>query len=210
MKRSMMIAAALLALASWVRAEEPLVMRHKLGVGFDKIAGATPTTPFLSVVDAPNALALRYWLNEKVALELQASASTNTQPSSTTGTAGTASKAFGVGLQGKYVISRPHELLLTQLAAGFSVGSFSQGPEPADKNNPSQTTSTISVWVGTGFEAFLPWWRALSIEGQVRLRVQSTETKTEGGTQQFTQSGSSIGFQGDGFSPLNLSIHYYF
>ena len=73
----------------------------------------------------------------------------------------------------------------------------------------NQTIGTFSLYVGPGFEYFMPFLRSASVEGSVRLRVSSTQSKSDQGSQ-AAQSSSAIDISGNGFSPMNLSLHYYF
>jgi hypothetical protein len=72
-----------------------------------------------------------------------------------------------------------------------------------------QTTSTFGLGVGVGFEAFLPFWDDLSIEGNVLANFSSSQTKLENSTQ-AAQSGSSLSIDSSGFTPLNVGLHLYF
>ena len=79
-------------------------------------------------------------------------------------------------------------------------------PGPFRLGDPERLRALV---VGAGFEAFLPYWDSLSVEGSVGLNFSSSQTKTDGGTQ-AAQSGSSLGISGSGFNPLNVAIHLYF
>lgn len=205
MKRLMIAAAMLLGFA--LHAEEgPLQLKGKLGIGLDSMPGLTLQQASIlgALVKTPDTLVVRYWLSEKFSLEAQLAASYSSQPAATTGTAST--RTFGVGLAAKWNFKRPTETSLAQLVLGIDHASISQGP---DSNGATQTIATTSLYVGPGFEYFMPFLRSASVEGSLRLRVSSTESKSDKGSQ-AAQSSSAIDLSGNGFTPLNLSIHYYF
>jgi len=217
--------AALLLAAPSLRAEEaqapaaapaaaepaPLAMKGKVGIGVGSMPGLGPTQLpiFSQVVSQPDAVSVRWWVSDKVALEALVACNVTSAPSSGSGTAQSSNFAGGFGLGAKWNFKRS-ERALGQLLVGFSDAFYGQGP---DSSGASTTNNTFSLYVGPGFEVFMPFLKNLSLEGNIRLRVNTVSTKTEGGSagsNQAAQSSTAFGFFGEGFTPLALSMHYYF
>ncbi len=191
-------------------AEGNLPLAGQWGVGFDTIPGASAGTGLLPGLAQPNAVSLRHWFNEKFALEGKLAFSATSQPTGVSGTSVTS--AWGVGTQMKYNIARPSQWLLAQFLGGASLAQLGQSsttPGTPVSSDTGATTTTFNIMVGLGFEAFVPVWQSLSLEGSIGLNVGSVQTKSAGAAQ-ATQSSSSIGINGNGFTPLNVAIHYYF
>lgn len=201
MKKMMLVAAALLlagqAYSKTVRRAEPVEtdsgrteistgMAGKWGVGFDTIPGAsTGGSPMVPTFGSANALNLRYWRNDAWCLEgLLALAVSNSAVSES---------IFGVGVGAKYNFRKPVDDVLVQMLGRASF---------ATDNAASVNISTIALWVGTGFEAFIPAWRAISVEGNVGLGFIS-QSRPGVNTTVF-------GINGNGFAPVSVAIHYYF
>ncbi len=179
------------------------------GVGFDSIPGASAGSGLVPGISTANALALRYWVNDRFSMEGKLALSVTSQPAGVSGTSTTG--AWGLGTQMKYNIARPTTYLLAQFLGGVSLaqlGQTSNGVNPSG-DPVGQTTTTLNIMVGVGFEAFVPVWRALSLEGNVGLNISSVQAHSAGSAQ-ATQSSSSLGINGAGFTPLNVAIHYYF
>lgn len=181
------------------------------GVGFDSIPGASAGTGLVPGLAAPNALAVRYWINERLCWDGLVAVNLNSQPAGGAGStgvpAGTDQKAFGVGTLMKFNMKRPTPWLLAQAIGRASLASLQQVSNNGAGNG--QTTSTFGLGVGVGFEAFLPFWDDLSIEGNVLANFSSSQTKLENSTQ-AAQSGSSLSIDSSGFTPLNVGLHLYF
>jgi hypothetical protein len=218
MKFGTSILAVLLLAAPALRAEdaaapaaEPVAMKGKIGIGVGTMPGLGPTQLpiFSQVISQPDAVSLRWWVSDKVGLEALLAYNQTSAPSSGSGTAASVNYAGGIGLGAKWNFKRS-ERALGQLLVGFSVASYGQGP---DSTGATTSNNTFSLYVGPGFEVFMPFLKNLSLEGSVRLRVNTLGTKTEGGpagSNQAAQSSTSLGFFGEGFTPLALSMHYYF
>jgi hypothetical protein len=180
------------------------------GVGFDSIPGASTGTGLVPGLAAPNALAVRYWVSERFSWDGLVAVNLNSQPSNGAGAtgvpAGSDQKAFGAGTVMKYVIKRPTPWLLGQVLGRVSLASLQQ---LSNTGAGGQTTSTFGVGAGLGFEAFLPFWDDLSVEGSITALFNSSQTKVEGSAQ-AAQSGSSLAIDAAGFTPLNVGIHLYF
>lgn len=181
------------------------------GLGFDNIPGASAGTGLVPGLATPNAVAIRYWVHERLSWDGLLALDISSQPAGGTGApgvpAGTDQRGYGVGTVLKFNAKRPTPWLLAQVLARASLASLSQVQN--DGSNNGQTTTTFGLGLGAGFEAFLPAWDSLSVEGSVGLNFSSSQTKTDGGTQ-AAQSGSSLGISGSGFNPLNVAIHLYF
>ena len=181
------------------------------GLGFDNIPGASAGTGLVPGLADPNAAAIRYWINEQLAWDGLLALDLSSQPSGGSGApgvpAGTDQRGYGVGTVLKFNVKRPTPWLLAQVLARASLASLTQAQNNGSNNG--QTTTTFGLGVGAGFEAFLPYWDSLSVEGSVGLNFSSSQTKLEG-PGQVAQSGSSLGISGSGFTPLNVSVHLYF
>lgn len=186
------------------------VLTGRWGIGFDQIPGASAGTGLVPGLASPNAMAIRYWISERLAWDGLLALDTSSQPASGPGApgvpAGTDQRGYGVGTVIKFNAKRPTPWLLAQILARASLASLNQMQN--DGSNNGQTTTTFGLGLAAGFEAFLPAWDSLSVEGSVGLDFSSSQTKVEGG--QAAQSGSSFGIKGNGFTPLNVSVHLYF
>lgn len=209
------IFAILIALsgAASARAEDTQ-LTGRWGIGFDTIPGASTQANLISALAAPNALAVRYWVNEKLAWEGQLASAFNSQPPSSVGgaslTSGTEQRAWGLGTGIKVNAKPTPRYLLPQYIGKVSLGQASQQTQGSNGTPPDVlTTTTFTLFVGGGFEAFIPVWPDLSVEGSVGLQLSSSQTKVEGSTL-AAQTGSSLGVTGAGFSPINVSVHLYF
>lgn len=178
------------------------------GIGFDSIRGASTNTGLITGLATPNALAVRYWVNERLAWDGLLALDLSSLPAGSGGvTAGTDQRGFGVGTVIKWNVKRPTPWLLAQLLCRASLAQLQQVSNSGGTSG--QTTSTFGLGLGAGFEAFLPFWEALSVEGSVGLDFSSSQIKTDGSTQ-AAQSGSTVSVGANGFTPLNVALHLYF
>lgn len=226
MKRIVLLLFACVLASSALRAEEmelqvPLTptptpapgphLTGRWGVGFDSIAGASTGTGLIPGLSTPNAVAVRYWINERLAWDGLVALDLSSQPSGGPGTtgvpAGTDQRGYGAGTVIKFNLKRPTPWLLAQAIGRASLASLSQLQN--DGSNNGQTTTTLSLGVGLGFEAFFPVWDSLSVEGNLGFNFSSSQTKPEG-PGQVAQSGSSFGINSSGFTPTSVSVHLYF
>ncbi len=194
---------------------EDTQLTGRWGLGFDTIPGASvQTNNLFTALAAPNALSLRYWVNERLAWEGLLAAAFNSQPPTSIGgstlNAGTDQRSWGLGTGIKVNAKPTPRYILPQFIGKASMGQSSQQSQ-ATASTPATTvtTSTVTLFVGGGFEAFIPVWPDLSVEGSVGLQLSSTQTKVDGSTQ-AAQTGSSLGVAGYGFSPINVAVHLYF
>lgn len=180
-------------------------LAHRWGFGLDSIPGAT-SNPLGGLVAEPNAVALRWWASNRLGFDLLgALSSSSLQQGASSSATGNGGDVFGVGLAVKYNLSEPSKDLLAQLLARGSYASAQLS------DNGGQLDST-AVFVGAGFEAFVPGWEWLSLEGSAGVTLSSQDLKPSGATTATTatQSNSTISLGGSGFSPVNVSIHVYF
>jgi hypothetical protein len=193
----------------------PLKLGGRWGIGFDTIPGASTNASLgASVVpglSSPNALAVRYWVTEGFCWDGLVTVNLSSQPPGGNGAAGvpagTDERAFGVGTRMKLNLKRPTRWLLAQAVGRASLASLQQLDNTG--SGGGNTTTTFGLGVGLGFEAFLPFWDALSVEGAILADFNSSQTKVSGSSQ-AAQSGSSLSIDADGFTPLNVGIHLYF
>lgn len=186
-----------------------LRLTGRWGFGFDSIPGASTGTGWLPGFASPNALAIRYWINESLAWDGLLAAELSSRPEGGAGGGGLGGgaerRAWGVGTVFKVNLRRPTRWLLVQGLARASLAQLRDQVAGA----PGQTTTTFAVGAAAGFEAFLPLWDALSVEGSVGLDFSSSQIKADG-VEQAAQSGSSLRVGANGFTPLSLAIHLYF
>lgn len=202
-------------LASAPVAQSPSAQGPRLaghwGIGFDSIPGASTGTGLVPGLAAPNALAVRYWVTERFSWDGLLAVNLNSQPAGGGGStgvpAGTDQKAFGAGTVMKLNLKRPTPWLLAQAVGRASLASLQQVSN--NGAGTGQTTTTFGLGVGLGFEAFLPFWDSLSVEGNILADFSSSQTKLEGPSQ-AAQSGSSLSIDSSGFTPLNVGLHLYF
>jgi hypothetical protein len=163
-------------------------LEGKWGIGFDTVPGASsggePLAPGLGTA---NALDVRYWRTDRVGIEalLTFGVSNGSSPSS--------ESIFGAGLGFKYNWKKPVDDVLVQWLGRFTF---------ASDNSGGANISTVALWAGSGFEAFIPAWRALSVEGSVGLGFVD---QNKAGTTE-----TIFGLNGNGFVPVNVAVHYYF
>lgn len=198
----------------------PRVLAHRWGFGLDTVPGATNNPVSGSLVSAPNAIAVRWWATESIGLDLLAALDATSLQTGTSGassggsTPGTAASGFGLGLGVKYNLTRPAHDLLTQIVARVSTASSTQSdPTGLLKLN----TSTLGLFLGAGFEAFVPGWDWLSLEGSAGFSMKTQTVKPESttgaasaATAGASQTTSSMSLGGAGFSPINVAFHVYF
>jgi hypothetical protein len=205
-------------IAQMVKAQPapPRVLAKRWGFGLDHIPGASSNPAGGTLIAAPNAVAVRWWPTEKLGLDLLAAMDASSLQTSTGGVAsgsgvpGTSASGMGFGLGVKYGLSRPSRDLHTQAVVRVSSASSTQKDSTGVL---TLNTSTLGAFIGVGFEAFVPGWDWLSLEGSAGLSVLSQQVKPDlgglpGSTPTQSTSGLSLG--GAGFTPLNVSIHVYF
>lgn len=116
--------------------------------------------------------------------------------------------SFGIGAQARYSLLHPTSFLAFQLVGRLSyvVGTDSHEVLGTTVNS---SASEFGLFVGAGFEGFIPAWKVVSIEVNSGMNIALTDS---------TSGGSSAGGAGvwlgasnaNAFVPLNLAVHYYF
>jgi hypothetical protein len=175
------------------------------------------------------ALVFRYWMDNSTALDIMAGGGDNpTTGYDFSGNAIALSNfGFGVGLCLKENLSEPVRDVFVQMIERVTysqnyiqtTGTTSQnGYIYGTSNNVSQNQQINLFW-GLGFEAFIPFWRNLSIEGSVGLSANATFNQASSiynptyTTQPNTQTSSGLitgGASSNTFSLVNGSVHFYF
>jgi hypothetical protein len=198
------------ATATPAPAQKEMALAGRWGLGFDNIPGASAGTGLIPGLAQSNAVSFRYWVSERLAWDGLLALSLSSQPPGGAGAAGvpagTDQRGYGVGTVLKWNAKRPSSWLLAQILARASLASLTQLQNDGSGNG--QTTTTFGLGIGAGFEAFLPAWDSLSVEGSVGLNFSSSQVKLQGSA--AAQSGSSLSIDGSGFTPVNVSAHLYF
>jgi hypothetical protein len=162
----------------------------KFGFAADSIGGAAATVPGFSV---PNAFGVRYWSSDTLGFD-GAFVLSN---SSATG----ATNSFGLGGGAVYNWKKPSDDVLIQFLGRASFLSSSSSITVAGSTTTVNSTA-LTLYVGVGFEAFVPVWPALSLSGGMGLQVSSV-----GGSGSST---TSLDISQYGSTPMQVGIHYYF
>jgi|GEM_PF-1943169 len=174
-------------------------------------------------------LTYRYWTGDSTALDLFLGGSfalnSGLDFSGNNTTAPNWNYTLGVGLKqnfkepfkGVFIQSIEHltfnqtynETIYTTTSYGVNYGS-------EDYYNQSQS---VNLYLGLGFEAFVPFWENLSIEGSVGLSSNLNLLETNAfynsnfSSQANTQTATSnfnLGSTSNAFSILNGAVHFYF
>jgi hypothetical protein len=165
-------------------------MKHRWGFGFDYVPGLGLAG---GTVAQPNALALRWWATDRLAVDLDGTMTSSgvSVSAATQGTLGDYGGALGL----RYVVSEPSKDLLVQVL-------MKGGYAKAAPNTTAQTATTAG-FVGLGFEAFIPGWEWVSLEGSAGANYLSQDAVSGSST-------SNVGVGAGGYAPLNFSVHVYF
>ena len=184
---------------------QPRPLAHRWGFGLDTIPGASVNPLSGSLVSQPNAISIRWWATDKLGLDLLAAANISSLNGTTGGSSSSnpGGQTVGVGFGVKYNLTEPSHDLLAHIVAKGSYGT-------AEQTGGTTRLSTTALFVGAGFEAFVPGWDWLSLEGSAGLTVSSQDLEPTNGGTGAAQSTSNVSLGGNGFSPVNLSIHVYF
>jgi hypothetical protein len=191
---------------------KPRSLANHWAVGVDSLPTGAITSPSGSMLAVPSALSIRWWATERLAVDLLVAGNYNSaqagkgelSPLVSSGP-GDAFYAGGLGL--RYNISElSHDLLsqfVVKASGAQSAGSISGWSGKA-------TESTLAVFVGAGFEAFVPGWDWLSVEGSAGVTGFSQSLTPQSPGNGGAQTVSGVGLAGSGFSPINLAAHIYF
>ena len=166
-------------------------------------------------------LSARYWGYDNEAYDFTVAFYDHPNPGSTFNSVYTTSPnwAAGLSLGIRRDLSRPVEDVRVQGILNLEYSIVSQ------ENNDITTSQkydhqNISLGLGTGFEAFLPFWKNISVEGQILLRIQESISSTRITYNPAYYSGNlesgqdynrlSVFWDADPLTLLNLSVHFYF
>src|SRR5665213_238973 len=171
------------------------------GVGFGYLPGPG---------GASNALSGTYRFNPDLSLDgllLGGIASTiNTGTDSAGNPVNGSNASFGLGAQARYSLLHPTDYLAFQLVGRLSYVTMS-GTTPERGFNVSSSSGQFGVFLGAGFEGFLPAWRVVSVEVNSGVNIALT------GVSGASAGGSSMSLgasNANAFVPFNLAVHYYF
>jgi hypothetical protein len=161
------------------------------------------------------ALTADFWVMDSLAVEALLGVGTGSQYNGGTDGSGNPAMdgifAFGLGAGARWVFAAPSEHLLLQGVARLNYANNSQ-TSPVAGSNTVTTRNIFGVYVGAGFEGFLPVWDALSLEVNAGLKAQfpsSTVAPPVGASRSYSESSIELG--GDNtFIPANIALHYYF
>ncbi|HTB23495.1 MAG TPA: hypothetical protein VK914_12415 [bacterium] len=180
-------------------------------LGVDSIPATAIASPSGSMVALPDALSLRWWATERLAIDVLAGGNYNSAQAGrgelsplVSSSPGMAVYAGALGL--RYNLSELSHDLLSQLVLKVS---GAQSAESISGWSGQASETTLAVFVGGGFEAFVPGWDWLSLEATIGVTGFSqslTPPSGNGGAQTV----SGLGLAGSGFSPVDLAAHIYF
>jgi hypothetical protein len=116
--------------------------------------------------------------------------------------------SFGIGAQARYSLLHPTTFLALQ-----AVGRLSYVIASADETHLGDTVSTsggqFGIFLGAGFEGFIPAWSSVSIEVNSGLNIAFSNISSGG----YNQGESAVYLGASNvntFVPFNLAVHYYF
>jgi hypothetical protein len=210
----------------------PLAKRW--GAGLETIPGAGLDSFGCGLIAVPNAVSARYWVTDRLAVDgmlsvLIASQSNDVAIETEGGSVDGNGQSWGFGVGVRYNLTEPSRNLMAQLVGKASFADSRAHlslSENSDNSTGTYSTDveqdTTAMFLGVGFEAFVPGWNWLSLEGSLGLSVSNISvqpinisassgkntTMTLNGV--FNQNTSTCSLGGSGFSPINVSIHYYF
>ncbi len=164
------------------------------------------------------ALALRYWYEGNEALDLLVGG-TDAPLNGTTFTntyVSTPNWSYGLSLGMRHILGKPAEDVFTQWLVRVNYTQTYQQQSNTSFLTTSQTQD-LTLFTGPGFEAFVPFWKNLSIEGNIGLSLDShwiqTDSLSNSTYSSNIHSGSwvwSLGLSNTITSIVNASVHFYF
>jgi len=175
------------------------------------------------------ALSLRKWTSPLTSLEYSLGGSLSPATYHTfSGATGTAyNNQWGLILGWRRVLKRPlpHSLLLWNAALAYST-KFSRNSDrtlngTTGLDRIDNRASTASLFLGPGFEIFMPYWKNISIEGKIGVILSFNWTDTVTYYNHPAQTGLpddtevqtqilTLGSRNNSFSLVSGAIHYYF
>lgn len=165
-------------------------MKHRWGFGFDSLPGLGASG---GSVAQPNALSLRWWASDRLAVDLAGTLSAQGVSGSAATQGSLDSWGGAAGL--RYNVSEPSKDLLVQVVMK---GAYAKSAP----DSPAEL-ATQAGFVGLGFEAFIPGWDWVSVEGTAGADYLKQDAPAAAGH-------SAVGVGAGGYAPLNLSVHVYF
>jgi hypothetical protein len=167
------------------------------------------------------ALVLRHWYSDNGAFELLFGGYDTPQAGEDFSDNYTTSPGwgYGAGLGLKRNLAMPVENVFIQGAARLT---FSQSYQQNsyDYNLRTYQYQDLVLFVGPGFEAFIPFWKNLSVEGSIGLYVSSRWSQTESvyNPAQYSSSNNtktdswiiSCGLKNNMSSLVNMTVNFYF
>jgi hypothetical protein len=199
-----------LAMSNYLKNVRPLAGRWGLGV--DSVPGITPLAGSGPLIAVPRALDLRYWATDRLGLDLLLAGNYSSQQAGKGALSPLVSSSpgdavYGGGLAARYNLSEPNRDLLAQLVLRATAA---QSVENAGAGGAAANSSTLALFAGAGFEAFVPGWDWLSVEASAGLTGFSESLTPQGGSAGGAQTLSGLALAGSGYSPVNASVHIYF
>jgi hypothetical protein len=190
----------------------PRSLANHWAVGVDSLPTSAITSPSGAMVAVPSALSVRWWATERLAVDLLVAGNYNSAQAgkgelSPLVSSGPGNAFYAGGLGVRYNISELSHDLLSQFVVKAS-GAQSAGSISGWSGKATETT--LAVFVGAGFEAFVPGWDWLSVEGSAGATGFSQSLTPQGPGNGGVQTISGVGLAGSGFSPINLAAHIYF
>lgn len=188
------------------------LLRHRFAVGVDSVPGITPPSAAGPALAVPRALDLRWWAGDRLGFDLLLAGNYNTQQTgkgvlSPLVSDSPGDAVYGGGLGLRYNVSEPNHDLLAQIVLKAT---GAQAVESVSGLTGQVDATTLAAFLGAGFEAFIPGWDWLSVEGQAGVTAFSESLTPQGAGPGKAQTLSGLGLAGSGYSPLNLSVHVYF
>ena len=177
------------------------------------------------------ALSFRKWISDDTALELLVSGNivTNNQADFSGSYQLLPNYNWSLGLQMKNNLAGPENNIYLQLVTALTFSQTHTVTESLTSSaNPPYLTAyersiadadVINAFVGPGFEAFLPFWKNLSIEGNAGMNFSATWSSNDQdynpaltSTRNYSSAGWSLaaGTKLNAFSIVNAYIHFYF
>jgi hypothetical protein len=189
-------------------------LRHHWAVGVDSVPAAAIAAGSNSMVAVPNALSVRWWATERLGVDLLAGGNYNSAQAgrgelSPLVSSGPGSAVYAGGLGFHYNVAALSHDLLSQIVVKASGAQSTQDISVNGTSGRADAT-TLAVFVGAGFEAFIPGWDWLSVEGSAGLTGFSQSLTPQGAGSGGPQTVSGLGLAGSAYSPVNLAVHAYF
>lgn len=178
-------------------------LEGKFGVGGALVPAKGSAIPALSGT---------YWVSDDLALEALLGYGSSSQYNGGTDSAGKpvndSVSAWGLGIAGRMNLAKPSPRVWFQ---GVGRLSFSGGSTTHTVLGTSGTgnESTLGLFLGLGFEAYMPTWNCVTLEANTGLNYTSTSTSYSGGGSSISESELALG-GGTSVLPLNLALHFYF